>query len=396
MSFNTLLEINAVIEPINKGMLLDKCRKCGCMQLALDAARQAFISNQSDDAKVLLQRIYELQEQMEPLAYDCIGCKVCWGAEATRQLEDLFGNFDLEYNAGTCAPKSPQTSCSCSSGECHPEWTLLPGEYIVGNPKGSVAVCTLASHDLPASVITGNTAIAIAGKCDTENIGVEKVVLNTLANQNIRWLILCGKESDGHCAGDALLKLKEHGVDAAMRVIQATSRRPVLKNLTMLDIANFRQQVEIINLIGCTVPDAIFTAVRECADKSVEPLFIDKTRSHLPTHETIKARLPKRLELDPSGFFVVILNRPSGLIVCEHYENNGKLTHTIEGKEAALVAATTVELGLVSRLDHAAYLGRELAKAEFALKSGGDYIQDAALGELSQEETCSGSSCSCH
>lgn len=396
MASDTILELNTVIEPINQGMLLDKCRKCGCMQLALDATRQAFISNQSDDAKALLQRISELQEQMEPIAYDCIGCKVCWGAEATRQLEDLLGSFDLEYNTVTCTPKSPQTSCSCSGGECRPEWNLLPGEYIVGNPKGSVAVCTLASHDLPASVITGNTAIAIAGKCDTENIGIEKVVLNVIANQNIRWLVLCGKESDGHCAGDALLKLKEHGVDATMRVLQATSRRPVLKNLTMLDIANFRQQVEIINLIGCTVPDAIFTAVRECSVKPVEPLAIDKTRNHSPIHETIKARPPKRLELDPSGFFVVLLNRPSGLVVCEHYENNGKLTHTIEGKDAALVAATAVELGLVSRLDHAAYLGRELAKAEFALKAGGEFVQDAALGELSQEETCSGSNCSCH
>lgn len=66
MSSDALLAINAVIEPINKGMLLDKCRKCGCMQLALDATRQAFASNHSDDAKVLLQRISELQEQMEP------------------------------------------------------------------------------------------------------------------------------------------------------------------------------------------------------------------------------------------------------------------------------------------------------------------------------------------
>jgi tetrahydromethanopterin S-methyltransferase subunit A len=362
--------------------------------LALDATRQAFVSNQSDDAKALLQRISELQEQMEPIAYDCIGCKVCWGAEATRQLEDLFGNFDLEYNAGTCAPKLPQTSCSGS--ECHPERTLLPGEYIVGNPKGSVAVCTLASHDLPASVITGNTAIAIAGKCDTENIGVEKVVLNILANRNIRWLILCGQESEGHYSGDAFLKLKEFGTDSAMRIQQASSRRPVLKNLTMLDVTNFRQQVEIINLIGCADVDAVGAAVHECAGNTVDPFSGESSAHQTSNYETVKAHAPKRLELDPSGFFVVLLNRPSGLIVCEHYENSGKLTHTIEGKEAALVAATAVELGLVSRLDHAAYLGRELAKAEGALKTGAPYEQDAALGELPSETGCSSSQCNCH
>jgi tetrahydromethanopterin S-methyltransferase subunit A len=30
------------------------------------------------------------------------------------------------------------------------------------------------------------------------------------------------------------------------------------------------------------------------------------------------------------------------------------------------------------RLDHAAYLGRELARAEHALSSGDEYVQDAA------------------
>lgn len=397
MSSDTLLEMNAVIEPINKGMLLDKCRKCGCMQLALNATRQAFISNDSDDAKALLQRISELQKQMEPVAYDCIGCKVCWGAEATRQLENLFGNFDLEYNAGTCVPKSPQTSCSCSGGECHPAWPPHPGEFIVGNPEGSVAICTLASHELPAAVISGNAAVAIAGKCDTENIGVEKVVLNILANRNIRWLIVCGQESEGHCSGDALLKLKEHGTDATMRIQQTTSRRPVLKNLTMLDVASFRQQVEIINLVGCADADAVGAAVRECAARAVAPLAGESSTLQHSSHETVKARLSKRLELDPSGFFVVFLNRPGGLIVCEHYENSGKHSHTIEGKEAALVAATAVELGLISRLDHAAYLGRELAKAEGALRTGAPYEQDAALGELPDTTAiCSDSKCSCH
>jgi len=36
--------------------------------------------------------------------------------------------------------------------------------------------------------------------------------------------------------------------------------------------------------------------------------------------------------------------------------------------------------GLVSRLDHAAYLGRELTRAEHALRSGTRYRPDAAPG----------------
>lgn len=383
-----------VIETISQGMALDKCRKCGCMQMALDAARQAFASGETVEARESLKKIAEFQQQMEPIAYDCIGCKVCWGGEVTRRIEDCFGELDLGNTPGV--RESMEPTCSCSGGVCRPAWPPHPGEFIVGNPEGSVAICTLASHELPVAVISGSAAVAIAGKCDTENIGVEKVVLNILANRNIRWLILCGQESEGHCSGDAFLKLKEHGTDAAMRIQQATSRRPVLKNLTMLDVASFRQQVEIINLVGCADADTVGATVRECAARAVVSLVDDSSTLQHSSYETVKARLPKRLELDPSGFFVVLLNRPGGFIVCEHYENSGKHSHTIEGKEAALVAATAVELGLVSRLDHAAYLGRELAKAESALRSGADYVQDAALGELPSEEVCSGIRCSCH
>jgi tetrahydromethanopterin S-methyltransferase subunit A len=36
----------------------------------------------------------------------------------------------------------------------------------------------------------------------------------------------------------------------------------------------------------------------------------------------------------------------------------------------------------LSRLDHAAYLGRELARAEHSLSTGEPYVQDRAAGEV--------------
>ena len=63
----------------------------------------------------------------------------------------------------------------------------------------------------------------IAGRCDSENIGVEKVVLNVLANPRIRWLVICGDEAKGHRTGDAFVQLKERGVDANMRVLESAS-----------------------------------------------------------------------------------------------------------------------------------------------------------------------------
>jgi dihydropteroate synthase len=51
----------------------------------------------------------------------------------------------------------------------------------------------------------------------------------------------------------------------------------------------------------------------------------------------------------------------------------------IKGKTAEDVYAQIIDLDLVSRLDHAAYLGSELVKAEIALMTGKEYIQDSPL-----------------
>ncbi len=387
---------SSVMEPINQGMALDKCHKCGCMLAALTMAEQACSSSDSRAAKALVKAIQDYEAQMEPIEYDCLGCKVCLGAEATRRIAETFGDSVLECGTGTCAPHSPEGMTVCSVPPAKTSWPPYPGDYVVGNPSGSIAVCTLASHDLPNSLMaSGEPGIAISGRCDTENIGVEKVVLNVLANSNIRWLILCGNEAEGHRPGDAFLKLKEFGVDATMRIPNAASWRPILKNLTMLHVARFRQQVEMVDMIGRTELASVLKTVRETASHPREPIEDSPAISSL-SFERIRAKAPKRLALDPAGFFIILPDKTTGLIACEHYENSGRLTHVIEGKESVFIAATAVERGLITRLDHAAYLGRELAKAEVAIKTGTTYTQDAALGEIPEDEKCSDTACSCH
>lgn len=67
-----------------------------------------------------------------------------------------------------------------------------------------MAVCTLSNRDLPHRLTTaGEPALAIAGRCETENIGIEKVILNLLANPRIRWLVICGED-----AKDVRLKVR--------------------------------------------------------------------------------------------------------------------------------------------------------------------------------------------
>ncbi len=68
------------------------------------------------------------------------------------------------------------------------------------------------------------------------------------------------------------------------------------------------------------------------------------------------------------------------LLVIEHYRNDGLLTAVIEAAAATDGYTSVLAAGLVSRLDHAAYLGRELARAEHTPPAGTRYQQDAALG----------------
>ena len=78
------------LHEIARGMELRKCRKCGCMKDALNQAGHAFKTSEDPKIRSLLPRISDYQARMEPLAYDCIGCKNCWGADATIELAKHF------------------------------------------------------------------------------------------------------------------------------------------------------------------------------------------------------------------------------------------------------------------------------------------------------------------
>ena len=80
-------------------------------------------------------------------------------------------------------------------------WPVVSGDYIVGDPESPVAVVTLASHNEDIGAAAG---AAISGPCKTENLGIEKVIANTVSNPNIRFMILCGAEVQGHITGESI------------------------------------------------------------------------------------------------------------------------------------------------------------------------------------------------
>jgi len=78
-----------------------------------------------------------------------------------------------------------------------------------------------------------------------------------------------------------------------------------------------------------------------------------------------------RWEMDPAGSFRIGVAK--GRIVVRHDEAS------LVGRSARELLAEIIDRGLVTRLDHAGYLGRELERAETALRLGRSYSQDESL-----------------
>jgi dihydropteroate synthase-like protein len=125
-------------------------------------------------------------------------------------------------------------------------------------------------------------------------------------------------------------------------------------------------------------------------DLGIDLLILKDKRNHeepydrkLETAAKI-VNAPEQLEpavLDSAGMFKISIDRTQGVLAAVHYTSLDPSNPTciVKGKTAEGVYAKILELGLVSRLDHASYLGGELAKAEAALRSGKEYVQDNSL-----------------
>jgi len=144
-------------------------------------------------------------------------------------------------------------------------WPVINGDYVVGDPESPVAAATLASHIEQIPVDAG---AAIAGPCKTENLGIEKMMANLISKTNIRFLVLCGSEVQGHITGQSIEALHANGVDPEKRKIEgATGAIPFIENIPDEGIERFQQQLEIVSIIDTEDAAAIQSKVKECIEK---------------------------------------------------------------------------------------------------------------------------------
>ena len=275
---------------------------------------------------------------------------------------------------------------SCNFQVSEGAWPTVPGEYsaFCEGESCPVAVSTLSSVELQESLSKMRPKeLCIVGKTETENIGLDKVIKNTITNPTIRVLLLAGKDPKGHLSGRTLLALSENGVDDGMRVIGSPGRRPVLKNVTREEVAAFREQVKVVDLIGCEDVDRVIEKIKELSQgirpsRSIREGAEKGKPAQISTAAVIQAKGPAKIEMDKGGYFVIIPQPDKGIITIEHYSYDNKLLRIIEGRDARSLYATLIENGWVTQLSHAAYLGKEIEKAELSIKLGFKYVQDGA------------------
>lgn len=376
-----------VREQFGQAIAASKCHGCGCLLHAIEALEKA--APTIPELGVVLD---DARRVLVPKKYDCLGCDVCFPAVAANALAAALPEGTAD--GALCPTEAPAER----SG-----WPPLPGDYSVIRYGASVAVCTLNSEALVKELTrVAPDGLAIVGTMHTENLGIERVVRNVLANPNIRSLVLCGEDTRqliGHLPGQSMESLFTHGTDDKQRIVGAKGKRPFLKNLPPEHVELFRKQVQLVSMIG--EQDAARIA-RTILNRHAQGLPAFSEAATDVAVETVRAKEPQFYKSDPAGFFVIYPDRRARQLVVEHYTNAGVLDCVVEGPTPTAVYAEIVRRGLLSQLDHAAYLGRELATAERSLKTNEPYVQDRAPGEpmpaagSQTSDNCGPTCASCH
>lgn len=269
-------------------------------------------------------------------------------------------------------------------------WPPLDGAFVLGDASAPVAVCTLTGG-VSLDALAALPGVAIAGRLMTPNLGVERMVRNVLANPAIRVLLVCGRESPIFWPGQALVALYGEGVDERRRIRGARGHVPVLRNLSGSEIAGFVGRVSLVDRIGEVDVEALQSeveglAARVGSDGTDAPADVIAAAPH-GGHGAEGAGF-KRLrsggrrpdgESDPAGFFVIVVDPAAGEIVLRHYLPDRSPGHEVRSRSGEAIFRALLREGLVTRLDHAGYVGAELAKAEAALRLGRAYEQDRPL-----------------
>lgn len=115
-------------------------------------------------------------------------------------------------------------------------------------------------------------------------------------------------------------------------------------------------------------------AIRVVDKKTKKELV--RTRVESQKAKVLKASYDEKKEwrMDPKGYFLIRID--NGIIEVGHCNEKNSVDVIITGTSETEIMNTILREKLVSSLQHAAYLGKELYKAKIALREKKKYVQD--------------------
>jgi tetrahydromethanopterin S-methyltransferase subunit A len=133
----------------------------------------------------------------------------------------------------------------------------IPTSSFKGNGD-SIAICTLSSIDLLKKISKDRMMekVVIAGRLFSENKGIDCLVTFCVQSLDMKYLLICGRDTKGHYPGDALTNLMDNGTDSRGRIINSIAPYPYLTVNTDL-IDKFRKRIQVIDMRGCFDLDKI-------------------------------------------------------------------------------------------------------------------------------------------
>lgn len=361
-------KIAGLLAELAKAGDIEKCRTCHCYVDILRQVQEDILSRNLADlpeAEILDEMIGRAYAEQ---SHGCLGCDPCLPVEPFNAFNELLAEDRAQE-----ACRAPASTDARSVPDLSPSWPPLPGEYTVLDKDASGAVCTLADEHLYGELRRPPLpGVAIVGMLTTENLGIERLVRNVVASPGIAWLLLCGTDSRGHRAGECLTALSQNGVDSEMRIVDSPGRRARLVNLSFEEVEAFRRGTRVVPRIGVKDVGEIRRLAEEIGNQpSAERAGVVCSVSAV---ERVDAQPVSAA--DPEGYFVIDVLADKEIIRLEHHTPDHRMTVALIGSNARDLYLAAIRRGLVSRPDHAAYLGYELGRAERALTWKTRYVQD--------------------
>jgi tetrahydromethanopterin S-methyltransferase subunit A len=130
---------------------------------------------------------------------------------------------------------------------------LFPIRVDVFKGNGTkVSICTLSSIDLLLTISNGGLMkyLVIAGRLYSENKGIDQMIDYCVNNPELKYIILCGRDTPGHYPGDALINLIKNGTDACGKILGSISPNPSVSS-PVENIIKFKKQVTIVDMRNC-------------------------------------------------------------------------------------------------------------------------------------------------